>query len=64
MRSFSVSLGLATGIGGALLCLVAGIARLAGHHHLASFENATLFIVGSALMVFASMVRLYFTDDK
>ncbi|MEE4109745.1 MAG: hypothetical protein V2I24_10375 [Halieaceae bacterium] len=64
MRSFSVSLGLATGVGGALLCLVAGIARIAGHHHLAGFENATLFIAGSALMIFASMVRLYWPDDK
>jgi hypothetical protein len=64
MRSVSVTLGLAAGIVGALLCLVAGIARLAGAHHLAGFENATLFIVGSALMIFACMVRLYWPDNK
>lgn len=46
------------GIVGALLCLVAGLARVSGAYHLASFEATTLFEVGAGLMVFACLTRL------
>lgn len=43
---------------GALVCCVAGIARLAGNFHVFSFEAMTLFNAGVGLMVAACMVKL------
>ncbi len=50
--------GSAAGVLGALLCAVAGLARVAGVYHLASFEATTLFTVGTGLMVFACLLKL------
>lgn len=47
-----------TGAAGALLCLVAGLTRVTGAYHLASYEATTLFSVGTGLMVFACLMRL------
>ena len=47
------------GIVGALLCLVAGLARLGGGaYYLAGYKTTTLFEVGAGLMVFACLTRL------
>jgi type IV secretory pathway VirB2 component (pilin) len=43
---------------GILICLVAGLARLAGSFYLFKFEVVTLFIGGIALMVMACLVKL------
>jgi len=64
MPSPSTSVGLGAGSAGVALCAAAGLTRLTGSHYLAGFENATLFIVGSSLMIFACMVRLYWPDNK
>ena len=46
------------GIVGALLCLVAGLARVGGAYYLAGYETTTLFEVGAGLMIFACLTRL------
>jgi hypothetical protein len=43
---------------GIVLCLVAGISRLAGSHHVASYETLTLMIGGIALMVLGCLAKL------
>lgn len=43
---------------GALICLVAGVSRVAGLYYVAGFQSTTLFNVGIGLMVFACMIRL------
>ncbi len=50
--------GHAAGVLGALICLVAGLARISGSFYFANFEATTLFMVGVGLMVFACMVKL------
>lgn len=47
-----------SGILGALLCLIAGLARIAGFYYLAGYQSTTLFIAGLGLMVFACLVKL------
>ncbi len=47
-----------TGIGGALVCAAAGVARIAGEFYLGPFQATTLFTVGTALMVLACLIRL------
>ncbi len=46
------------GIVGTLICFASGMARIAGHYHLAGYESTTLFTVGIGLMVFACLVKL------
>lgn len=46
------------GIAGALICLTAGLLRLAGNYYLAGFEAPTLYNIGIGLMVFSSMLKL------
>lgn len=43
---------------GALVCLVAGAARLAGNYHVLSYEAMTLFTAGVGLMVAACLLKL------
>jgi type IV secretory pathway VirB2 component (pilin) len=43
---------------GILICLVAGLARLAGSYHCLGFEAITLFIGGIALMVMGCLAKL------
>lgn len=64
MTSPLMLLGLVAGLVGAALCAVAGIGRLTGMYYLAGYENATLLLAGSSLMVFACMVRLYLPNNK
>lgn len=43
---------------GALVCLVAGVTRLAGNYHLFSYEAMTLFNAGVGLMVAGCLLKL------
>ena len=47
-----------TGILGALICFIAGLARIAGFYYLAGYQSTTLFNVGVGMMVFTCMVKL------
>ena len=44
---------------GALVCLGAGVSRLAGTFYLFGFQSVTLFIGGIALMVLAVYLKLH-----
>jgi len=46
------------GVLGVLVCLVAGLARIAGYYYLADYQSTTVFNMGMGLMVFACLVRL------
>lgn len=62
MKRFLHRLGDASGLLGALVCLTTGLARLTrvtGGHWLLGFETGTLFLVGTALMVFGCFVKLH-----
>lgn len=59
MQKILGGLGSAVGALGALLCLLAGAARLAGHFYLGGFEAMTLFNGGVGLMVAGCLARLH-----
>lgn len=44
---------------GIAICLVSGMDRIAGNYSLAGFDLMTLFNGGTALMVFAALVKLH-----
>ncbi len=46
------------GIVGALICFIAGLARIGGFYYLAGYQSTTIFNVGVGMMVFACMVKL------
>lgn len=50
--------GILAGIGGALLCAIAGAMRLAGNHLVGRFEALTLLQGGMAAMLFACLCLL------
>ena len=50
--------GTASGILGALICLVSGLSRITGGFYVADFAATTLFMVGVGLMIFACLVKL------
>ena len=50
--------GSVAGIVGALICLIAGLARVAGYYYLADYQSTTMFNGGVGLMVFACLVKL------
>lgn len=43
---------------GILICLLAGVGRLAGNYYLFGFETITFFTGGIALMVMACLAKL------
>jgi len=43
---------------GILLCLVAGIARIAGYYYVCGYESITLFTGGTSLMIAACLIKL------
>ena len=47
------------GLAGVVLTVVAGIARVTGHFHLAHFESMTLFVGGMGLTVIGSFAKLH-----
>ena len=46
------------GVLGILLCIVSGLARVAGLYYLAGFASTTIFMVGTGMMIFACLVKL------
>jgi hypothetical protein len=47
-----------SGIVGMLMCLIAGLTRIAGYYYLADYQSTTVFNTGVGLMVFACLVKL------
>lgn len=47
------------GVVGILVCLTAGLARLAGSWYVAGFQTMVLFQVGIGLMVTACLAKLH-----
>lgn len=43
---------------GVLICLLSGLARLAGGYYLLGFETMTLYIGGVGIMVMACLAKL------
>ncbi len=43
---------------GILICLLSGVARIAGNFHIAGFQSFTLFTGGMALMLLAALLKL------
>ena len=46
------------GVLGMLICLISGLARIAGFYYLADYQAITVFNMGVGLMVFACLVKL------
>lgn len=58
MNKLLHSLGTASGLLGALICLVSGLTRVSGSFYLGGYAATTLFMVGLGLMVFACLLKL------
>jgi len=58
MEVLLVALGRLAGIAGAVVCAVAGVARLTGAYWLGGFQVTTLLQVGVALMVLGCLCFL------
>lgn len=58
MEVLLVTLGRLAGIAGAVVCAVAGVARLTGAYRLGGFQVTTLLEVGVALMVLGCLCFL------
>ncbi len=52
-------LGNSAAVVGILICLLTGVVRVTGSYYFLGFEALTLFIGGTALMVFACLVKLH-----
>jgi len=59
MNKIINNLGLLVGVVGLLICLIAGVTRVLGHHYFAGFETLTLLNAGVSMMVSACMIKLY-----
>jgi membrane protein implicated in regulation of membrane protease activity len=51
MNALLLLLGRAAGLGGILLCVVAGAARLSGQYYMGNFQLTTLLQAGTAAIV-------------
>jgi hypothetical protein len=60
MEGLLEKIGYGSAIIGFLLCAVAGITRLSGNYLIFNFGTLTLLQAGTALMVLACMIRLYY----
>ena len=59
-----IKLGIVVAIVGFVICAMAGGARLMGEYYLLGYEGVTLLQAGTALMVTACTIRLYFPDKE
>ena len=59
MKNTIELLGNAAGILGVLLCLVAGLGRMAGYFYLAGFEPMSLYVGGMGFMLGACLAKLH-----
>ncbi|MFT5675571.1 MAG: hypothetical protein ACI808_001502 [Paraglaciecola sp.] len=64
MGSLVAKMGYGSAIMGFLLCAVAGISRISGNYHVLNYEAMTVLQAGTALMVFACMIRLYYPNSS
>lgn len=53
------TIGTVLGVIGILICLLAGVSRIAGNFYLLGFESVTLFIGGISIMVAACLAKLH-----
>ena len=60
MESLVGKMGYGSAVIGFLLCAVAGVTRLSGNYHVLNYEALTVLQAGTALMVLACMIRLYY----
>ncbi len=58
MEGLLLLLGRLTGMGGIILCLVAGVTRLLGRYYMGSFQVAALMQAGVAIVVVACFLLL------
>jgi hypothetical protein len=58
MDTLLIMLGRLAGLAGVVVCVVAGVARLAGAYWLAGFQVQTLLLAGTALMVLGCLCLL------
>jgi hypothetical protein len=58
MNKLLHSLGTASGLLGAIICLVSGLTRVSGSFYLGGYAATTLFMAGVGLMVFACLLKL------
>lgn len=63
MKRVILWLGNGVGVIGVAVCAVSGIVRLGGAYTLAGAELGTLFLLGTALMVFACLTKLFLLVD-
>ena len=59
MEKLITLVGKVVGLAGIILTATAGVARVAGHYHLAGFEVMTLFVGGMGLMLIACLAKLH-----
>lgn len=64
MNQLLTWLGRLAGLAGAILCLVGGLARLAGAFWLGGFQAGTLLQAGTALMTFACLCFLILLSGR
>lgn len=57
-------IGRLSGATGFVICLLAGLARLTGHHWVAGFETLTILQAGVAGMVFGCLCLLLFLTES
>ena len=58
MNKNLVLLGTIGGVIGAIVCFLAGLARVAGYYYMLGYQSTTVFNVGVGLMVFACLVKI------
>lgn len=51
--------GSVSGLLGIAICLISGLARVAGFYYLANYQATTVFNMGIGLMVFSCLVKLH-----
>ena len=64
MESLVGKMGYGSAVIGFLLCAVAGVTRLSGNYHVLNYEALTVLQAGTALMVLACMIRLYYPHSS
>lgn len=48
---------------GVLVCILAGLIRIAGNYHVLGIEAQTIFIVGMSGMLLSILIKLHFKNS-
>lgn len=64
MYKYLALAGSVAGVLGVIICLISGLARIAGYYYLDDFQSTTVFNMGVGLMVFACLVKLETTPTR